>query len=1250
MSISIQNLTTQTRTIVALIALIAFLAACGGGGGSGSSSDDVDDSSNYTLSGFLAGLSGGSVEIQNNDDTPMVLSDNNEFSLSVSRGSNYNLAVVRNPIEQLCRIANGIGSNVSEDITDIVVTCESVATAASCTGSADSDGDKLLDCAELDSWKTNPWLVDTDGDSYLDNDEVAVFDPVNNQFISNPRIADMAQVSVDLTSLPHVDMVFSTSTSSAYSVSTGHQQGTSNSIGHDWGGESSQQLEIGHTDSLSNTTTVGVEVELSAEPSATFSLENSLTLGFENSINETNGSVVNWSTSEQQENSSTYEESVSVSEEVGSSYSNGILELTAKVKNQGHIPYDLENLTLSAFFFSPQRPFDIEPIGTLTYSDGEFPTTTILSGESPPLNFSTEVTLSKAQRLLRDSENIVVMPATYRLLDASNSSLLLDDEGVSLRTASITVDYGIQVARQDKYRIAVNNGDGSKSISLASAMQDILGLSISQGPGEWIYGDDASASTTPSGLLAIGIYAMDPNTNQYWLLAHNHTTGGGVDRTTDFYHLLNEGYNLDDIPLRARDKVYMVYVGDADRDGLSDRLERDYGTDRNKFDTDDDSLMDALEIYGWYTNLAGPPCDSGEQVRVYSNPLTDDSDADTILDNDEKSQCSNPSFSFVAKAGDDQFVNVGSTVTLHGDVQSTALVTPSYNWVLLRGPDIYVDNSPVRELSGREPSFDVHDDIVSTLVFELEVTVDNETMTDLVYIQVQKDRMQTAYVGDPIVGSAPDGSTPYSTIGDAFFSAPGMDVYVMTKTPPYTVQTVDIPDGVSLFGGYNSSWIRDVEHNKTKLESSVMQDKQPSVRIKKASGQMWISGVSIFADASSGSPANDVIALQVNGGDTSPAGNIRISDSTFVASSVPAGPASGPGTSYALLASNLALLELEGNSFVSGRGGNGVAGANGASGRPGNDGAPSITGGSGNSPGGNGGNGGKGGTYFPIHWNGYGGSKGGDSGVATGGTGGAGAVYSINCRHGGDGANGDSGSSGPNGAGGGTFNHAATQGFDPTKGQDGTSGSHGAGGGGGGGGQVCNARGGGYGGGGGEGGGLGTRGTGAWGGGASVGLWLNNITDASIRENSVTAGYGGNGGQAGRGGTGGRGGYRGLGTRGHPSSTWGGYGGTGGRGGDGGYGGAGSGGPSIGIYVTPGSAPWITGNTIQSGIGGNGGYGGNAGDGGVSYAVFDAAPGDGSVPDISGGNTLKFGSAGTRGTGTAGGAHGAAGTAAGTNF
>ena len=1231
-----------------------ILSGCGGGAGTAGGSTGSGDT--YTVSGSVSGLSSGLVGISNAGTNKTDVDSSQRFSYDVSGGASYNIVIESNPLEQLCRVENGSGSNIQGNVDNIVISCAPVATAPACSGLTDSDGDTLSDCAELTTYKTNPWLVDSDGDSYPDGREAADYDPSNNRFIFNPRVADMATIAVELSAVPEIDLDFQESTGGSRNVSTTYEQSESNSISSNWGGESTRQLEVGHTLSVSNTQTVGAEISVSpTDLGGSVSYENSLTVGFESSVSQTRGSSVNWSDSASQENSRAYSETVDLTEEQGSTFNGGFLRVTARVRNDGHIPYDLENLTLSAVLFDPKRPFDVRSIGTMEFSDGGFPLTSILSGESAPLNFSTSLTLGKARELLRDSENIVIMPGTYRLLDMDDRSLLLVDRDVSARTAEVVVDYGIDAAREDKFRVSVNRGDGGRYITLADALQDVLGLSVDQGAGSWTFGNDTSASTTPPGLLRIGTYSMDNLSNRYWLIAHNHNQAGS--RVTNYYNLLLEGYDLSQIQLRADDKVSLVYVGDADRDGISDRIERELGTDQNLFDTDGDGLGDGLEVYGWLTNFSSAPCDAGTSLtRVYGNPLLSDSDNDGSNDQLEKDNCQNPSFNFIAEAGTEQTVNKGATVTLSANEASSGSgATATYTWDLTHGPAV-VDSfgDTVTQLSGRRPSFTAPDE-VSTLVWELSVSLDGEVQTDTVNVQVQEDRLKAIFVGAENPSAVADGTrdAPYGSLSEALLSlSPGDDLYVMTQSTAYTlVNALEIPDGTSLYGGYDENWVRDVNTRRTGLQRDTTTDPN-AVSIAGVTQDMWISGFSIYANGDNSNvqatPENSVVALSIIGDSGTNTAVLHIEDNTIESSAVKSGSSSAAGSSYAVKAVGLSSLRLLNNTLIAGSGGLGSSGGAGSAGTKGANGS-GRSGGAATA----GGNGGSGGTA------GNNGSNGGPSG--TGGSGGAGGYYVWLCGSEGNpkvGGNGAPGAAGTDGNGA-VLPAYATLDLDylVTSGTGGGLGSHGRGGGGGGGGQGCDiGAGGGNGGGGGEGGTRGSAGSGGSGGGASIALWLNDVKSSEIRGNTITAGTGGQAGAGGRGGNGGSGGQYASGSGGSTnlfgvtgrSGARGGWGGTGGRGG---HGGGGAGGSSFGVFVAPGIAPLLFDNVINAGNGGAGGFSYmNAGHGGDSYAVFDADPGDGATPEVAGSNTLNTASAGNGGSTVSGGHAGSSGSQGATNF
>jgi len=1241
-----------------------FLSGCGGGGGDSSPAPsggggNGGTNDNLTVSGVIEGINGGQVTISNSGVGKTNHSASGPFNFVISAGDSYDIVVDVNPLEQLCQVENGSGINASSNVDNVRVACVPVSQSNTCVGNTDSDGDTLSDCEELSVYYTHPWLADTDGDSFDDGREAADFNPENNRYLFNPRVADMAQIAVDLTAVPKVDLVFSQGGSVQSSVQTSYEQTEANSIRRDWGGETSRQLEVGHTLSVSNTQTVGAELSVGlTDVGATASYENSLTLGFEQSTSQTRGSSVNWSRAATTENTRAYGETLDLTEEENYLYDSGVLEVTARVRNDGHIPYDLENLTLSAVLFDPARPFDIEAIGTMTFSEGGFPATTILAGESAPLNFSTDITLGKAQRLLRESENIVVMPGTFRLLDIDNQSALLVDRDVSARTATVVVDYGVDAAREDKFRVAVNRGDGQKSISVADALNQILGLDTMEGAGQWTFGRDDTPSTTAPGLVGVNSYPMDNATNRYWLLAHNRNADEGTsERVTDYYNVLQSGYDLAAVALRAGDKLHIVYVGDRDRDGISDRMERALGTDRDLLDTDADGLDDGTEIYGWLSNLDTPPCDVGDSLtRVYADPLSADSDLDGVDDATEKERCANPSFNFIAQAGDNQFANRNMPVTLNGSVDGTPSSPPVYRWSLLSGPDVIDENGDtVRELEGRRPTFTTPDR-VSTLVWELAVTIDGETQMDTSYVQVQKDRSAAVYVGLLEDGASADGSqsAPYGTLSEALNAlSAGEDLYVMSLANPYHLtNTLALPDGSSMFGGYDENWVRDVYTQKTRIQLTTA-IATPAISVSDVSADMWFSGFSVHADGMSGDASNDVIAFDVKAQMSGDA-RLFIRDNRIESSHVAAVKSLSPGSSYALRVSGLSGLRLVNNTLIAGSGGVGISGSGGDQGDKGNK-ASGRTGGKG----GLGGNGGTGGDWGrgPAGSGGDGGD-GGKVGALTGGKGGDGAGA---CKNASDTGNtGKTGSAGVDGRGASQpiyQNFVAA--YIPSSGTAGGDGGHASGGGGGAGGGGCGFAGGGTGGGGGEGGEGGGKALGGAGAGASIGVWLNAVANSELRSNTIVASAGGNAGSGGRGGDGGSGGAGAGGAAGGVKGVCplcdrggaGASGGKGGTGGRGGHGGGGAAGSSFGVFVTTGVAPLLFDNTISAGDGGIGGFswisGGNGGD---SFAVFDADIGDGQLPEIDQSNVLSAGSPGVGGASVVGGQAGATGWAGETNF
>ena len=800
-----------------------------------------------------------------------------------------------------------------------------------------SPRDGVSDCDEINTHGTNPFLADTDGDGMSDYAEIVVYDPRNSTTRFNPLVADLAKISIALSSVPLIELDYVQSDGSSRTVSTDHSVSDTSSISRNWGGESSRQIEIGHTVSVEKTDTVGVEVSVSpTELGGSASYESSLSVGLSKSKTQTTGSSVNWNRTQQAENTETYNESEALSQTSGTSYEGGKLSVTARVVNDGDIAYDLKNLTLSAFIYDPKRPFDLTPVGNLEFTTRFFPTTSIqTNSESSPLNFSTDLTLPRARELLRDSRNLVIEPATYQLTNQMDQSILLSDQDVSARTATISIDYGRQDGRQQTFKVAINNGNADRSISALDALQEVLGFNVVQGPGQWVFGNEGSAKATQSGLVSIDSFAMSTSTNRYWLGAWNHRSGGNSGaQVTEVLNLLNESYDLSQIRLRSGDTLSFVYIGDADRDGLADRFEEEFGTVKDNPDSDGDSLLDATEIYGWLTNLDSPPCTEGSQVRVYSNPLKSDTDADGIDDATEKDQCGNPNFSVIADAGTDQIVNVASTVTLQGSAEGLFTEQPTYVWKLVNGPDVMVNGAPVRTLDGRNPSFNAPDE-VSTLVFDLMVTVEGGTSTDRVNVQVQQDRTQAVYVGVNSSGVG-DGtqSKPYPTLVEALNAIqPNQDLYVMTKVvdgnvvPYELVNSLSIPAGTDMFGGYDENWVRQVDTLQTPVELKAGSDMQGVFSYSSVTNTMHLSGFALTSTPTTSQAKDSLVALKVQGNDS---GRLVVSNNSFMTGDMPNTTSISPGSNYGVYIANIAQLQLRNNAIKSGRASSGSVGRNGS--------------------------------------------------------------------------------------------------------------------------------------------------------------------------------------------------------------------------------------------------------------------------------------------------------------------------------
>jgi hypothetical protein len=432
---------------------------------------------------------------------------------------------------------------------------------------------------------------------------------------------------------------------------------------------------------------------------------------------------------------------------------------------------------------------------------------------------------------------------------------------------------------------------------------------------------------------------------------------------------------------------------------------------------------------------------------------------------------------------------------------------------------------------------------------------------------------------------------PKKSIGAGLLAAnaanPKKDVYVSKGT--YT-ELVDVPDGVSVYGGYDAAagWSRALV-NVTRISSPTT----VGVRVANAAQALEIQLLTIESANASGTA--------VNGDGLSSYGVLIVGSSggvTVRGCTISAG-SGGPGAA-------------------------GATGATGAAGQKGGDASGTTPGGPGSSP--CGAPGGAGGAGVNGTQSGAAGAPGtqapgGGAPAAGGAPGSAGECSTTSSAPGGSapsvqfpGSTGNPGTNGSSGAPLGTFD--ASGAYLAAAGGPGVSSGFPGGGGGGGGsgggtahGHVlfpsfctdCASHPSGAGGGGGGGGCGGGPGAGGRGGGGSFAIVVVNST-ATVESTKMTTAQGGNGGAGGNGGLGGAGGAGGAGAAGvshnsgcsNISAGNGASGSAGGAGGRGGAGAGGTGGPSVCI-VYKGGAPTTSGTQCTNGGGGAGGPGGTNG-------------------------------------------------------
>ena len=489
------------------------------------------------------------------------------------------------------------------------------------TSSLDTDSDGLSDADETTLYRTNPNVADTDGDGYSDFEEIINknFDATNNNYSFNPLIADVPKLNVSI-GVPNFSVDYTTSDGTSNSQSTGYDNSVSTETTNTSGGSKSHEIGGSFATELSASGTVGFG-----------KAETTVGVKLTGTVSDTKSTESNWSSTTGLSSSQSYSELHNTTVDSSITLNSALMSLFVSVDNPGNVAYTLNDLNLSVTMTGHNASGYGIPIGTLSRT----PATTIplaVGAAATGEIYTLDMNLDNYKTLMSNYQDLVITPivGTNNLgSDSSETNWVNLSDDIAARTAKIVIDYGY--ARElETYRVATASDAASQGLSFSQVMSDILKIPYTVLNEDLLAEGDVLPTATTS-LMGIRGVEMNRNTRTAWLVAHEHTVDSGISTVTEIY-TPNVIQNIDNLTIKAGDKLRIVFIQDSDSDKLSDREEFILGSDPLTADTDGDGINDGDEFYGYTTadpNAADPT------LVLTSNPVLADSDGDGLNDYDE---------------------------------------------------------------------------------------------------------------------------------------------------------------------------------------------------------------------------------------------------------------------------------------------------------------------------------------------------------------------------------------------------------------------------------------------------------------------------------------------------------------------------------------------------------------------------------------------------------------------------------------
>jgi len=551
----------------------------------------------------------------------------------------------------------------------------------------DSDGDSLQDGLEFNFFRTSPLMADTDGDQLSDFQEIKAAN-------RNPLVADLPR---PLIRVGNVNLQLDTRFTfvDEQGVSRSSQETVESTLTQSEN-ELFRTSDENTTKSVLETSRT-LEAEVSFPKGGGVKSSMGINAGLERGHTSTFGSESSTGAEERYHESLTTSEAVDYSKSVTREVVGASVKADVTIENTSDIPFTISKLELAAQTQDPRDRRRLIPVASLVPENPSFGAINIGALGDPQRGpfvfaaFTDSVFPAQVEQLLKSPRGLIVKLANFDITDEAGRNFAYSSQQVLDRTAGINIDFGD--GRVLSYRVATastHDWQGRpRGITMAYALNDIIGLSrypgirdggngtvntTAQGDDVQIHapGSQVDPSVRVIGAGPNGVIDSAPSGDDTLVGPDYATTrvlrdsdgdgtddvtveilsrvlevetgmtdlvvGDGLDERETFWvvfasRTLDPRVNFNDLTLRAGDQFNLAFVQDRDRDGVWAREEYLHGSSDRRVDTDGDGLSDRQEIQdGWLVQVRGAP----EAIRVYPNPVQEDSDRDGIIDSHER--------------------------------------------------------------------------------------------------------------------------------------------------------------------------------------------------------------------------------------------------------------------------------------------------------------------------------------------------------------------------------------------------------------------------------------------------------------------------------------------------------------------------------------------------------------------------------------------------------------------------------------